>query len=79
MMERGLTRAGVKHVLMYGEEIEDYPNDRPCPSALILGMVDLIPIHVVAAIDKDADLCHVITAYVPDDEHFEPDFRTRKR
>ncbi|MGQ0591451.1 MAG: DUF4258 domain-containing protein [Gammaproteobacteria bacterium] len=56
----------------------DHRTDRPYPSCLIL-YVEAEPVHVVAAADPIARICHVITAYRPDLEHFEPDFKTRKR
>ena len=52
--------------------------DRPYPSCLILHL-EPEPVHVVAAADPVARICHVITAYRPDLEHFEPDFRTRRK
>jgi hypothetical protein len=63
---------------MDGEVIEVYPADRPYPSCLILN-VETDPVHVVAAADPDARICHAITAYRPDLEHFEPDWKTRKK
>jgi hypothetical protein len=63
---------------MNGEVIEVYPTDRPYPSCLILHL-EPEPVHVVAAADPAARICHVITAYRPDLEHFEPDFRTRRK
>jgi hypothetical protein len=41
--------------------------------------VETGPVHVVAAADPDARICHVITAYRPDIERFESDFRTRRK
>lgn len=37
MMKRGISREIVKHVLLEGAIIEDYPDDRPFPTALFLG------------------------------------------
>ncbi len=78
MFERGITIVSVKNALSYGEVVEDYPDDRPYPSALILGFVEDDPLHVVVAYDSLSQYCMVITAYNPDTEHFEDDFRTRK-
>jgi len=52
--------------------------DRPYVSCLILS-VEAEPVHMVAAADPAARICHVITAYRPSLEHFEPDFRTRRK
>jgi hypothetical protein len=77
-LERGITRAAVVGAIMNGEVIEWYPTDRPYPSCLILH-VGTEPLHVVAAADPVAGICHVITAYQPDPGHFEADFRTRRK
>lgn len=39
LAERGIQQAGVREVLLSGERIRDYPEDRPFPSALFLGYV----------------------------------------
>ena len=53
--------------VMHGEVIEDYPNDKPYPSCLILGR-DLIgrPIHSVWAYIKKNGWTVLITVYCPD-------------
>ena len=51
-MERGISRQDVFNVLLTGEEIEDYPNDTPFPSALLFGWKGHEPIHVVVALDS---------------------------
>ncbi len=78
MMERGISRNEVKQVLVNGEIIEEYLYDKPHPSALFFGWAHNKPLHVVAALDKNNRVCHVITTYIPDAMHFEPDFKTRK-
>lgn len=79
MMERGIYREIVKKVLLSGEIIEDYPNDKPYPSVLLLGWVEGEPFHVVTALDSESGCCFIITAYKPDLEHFEPDYKTRRQ
>jgi hypothetical protein len=79
MMERGISREIIKKVLLTGELIEDYPDDTPYPSALFLGRIEGEPFHVVTAFDADSDYCFIITAYKPDLEHFESDFKTRRQ
>jgi len=78
MMERGISRDNVKQTLLTGEIIEDYAEDKPFPSALFLGRQEGIPLHVVAAFDERSGTCFIVTAYYPDEEHFGPDFRTRR-
>jgi hypothetical protein len=78
MMERGITRSTVKTVLISGEIIGDYPDDGPYPSALFLGYSAGIPFHIVAAFDGAGKRCYVISAYVPDSDHFEDNHKTRR-
>ena len=79
MVERGISRHDVIQVISQGERIADYPEDRPLPSALILGVIDRRPLHVVVALNSDLKKAFVITVYEPDLEHFEPDFKTRRK
>ncbi len=79
MMERGISREAVKEVLRNGEIVEDYPNDTPYPSGLFLGLIKGEPLHVVAAFDSLTGWCFIITAYKPDLEHFESDYKTRRQ
>jgi hypothetical protein len=79
MMERGISRESVKEILKKGEIIEDYPDDKPYPSALFLGWIRGEPLHAVAAFDSLTGWCFIITAYKPDLEHFESDYKTRRQ
>ena len=45
MMKRGISREIVKQVLLEGEIIEDYPDDKPFPTALFLGWSHGEPFH----------------------------------
>lgn len=78
MVERGISEIDVRAVLEGGEIIEDYPDDTPYPSRLVLGWQDRRPIHVVAAESADAEETIVITAYQPDTDLWEPGFRRRR-
>lgn len=78
MLERGISRAQALRAVADGEVIEEYPEDRPFPSYLFM-RVDERPVHVVAAADPSARICHIITVYRPDAEHFEDDLKTRRR
>lgn len=79
MLQRGISRQTAKKVLLSGEVIEVYQDDRPFPSALFLGWIEGEPVHVVAAFDPLSGFCFVITAYKPDSEHFESDYKTRRK
>ena len=77
-LERGISRAEVINAILHGEVIEVYTTDRPYPSGLIL-RVETEPVHVVAAAESTSAVCHIITAYRPDLEHFEADYKTRRK
>jgi len=79
MAERGIAQAEVKATLLRGERVEDYPDAYPLPAVLLLGWRGKRPLHVVAAYDDEAATAYVTTAYEPTSEHFEPDFRIRRR
>ena len=63
---------------MFRGIIEDYPDDKPLPSALLLGWVEEQPLHVVSALNSDNKTGFIITVYKPDLEHFKSDFKTRR-
>ena len=77
MFERGVSEEDVHHVLDTGEVIEDYPEDVPYPSRLMLGFRGARPIHVVAADDRQQGCKIVITVYEPDPFKWDPAFRRR--
>ena len=79
MLERGISRETVKEVLRNGEIIEDYLDDKQYPSGLFLGWIRDEPLHVVAAFDSSTGWGFIITAYKPDLEHFESDYKTRRQ
>lgn len=79
MLEKGISRASVKNVISEGEMIEKYPDSKPFPSGLFCGTWNNKALHAVIAHDLIAEKIFVITAYWPDEEHFEEDFRTRKK
>jgi hypothetical protein len=59
--------------------VEDYPDDTPYPSRLVLGWSSSRPIHVVVADNVDEQENIVITVYEPDLLEWEPDFKRRKK
>ena len=78
MFERGITIADVRNVLDNGEVIEDYPNDFPYPSRLVLGWRGIRPIHIVAADNLSAGETIIVTVYEPDPQQWDSDFKRRK-
>jgi hypothetical protein len=79
LAERGLSQQAVLDVLLTGERIRDYADDRPFPSALFLGYVSAKPLHVVAACDEGSQTVFIITAYEPSPDLFESDNKTKKK
>lgn len=79
MFERGISEIAVKEIVRDGEVIEEYPEDTPYPSRLLLGWVGGRPLHVVVGYDAPSGLCVVITAYVPDAAQWGKDFKMRRR
>ncbi len=78
MFQRRIGREDVRHVLANGEVIEEYPEDTPYPSRLILGWCASRPLHVVVADNLEAEETVVITVYEPDSSQWEAGFRRKK-
>jgi Domain of unknown function (DUF4258) len=76
MVERDIREEDVAHVVLTGRTIEDYPDDKPYPSRLILGWIGSRPIHVVAATSEHEII--IITVYEPDAAQWQPGFEKRK-
>jgi hypothetical protein len=79
MAEWNIAQARVLEVLLTGERIRDYTEDKPFASALFLGYDGSRPIHVVAAVDEAAGQAFVITAYEPSLDVFESDYKTKRK
>ena len=78
MHERSISYNDVLQVLSSGEIIEQYPDDTPYPSQLILGFCATRAIHVVKADNHQDQATFIITVYEPDSTLWHPDFRRRK-
>jgi len=76
MFERNISTDDLLEVLQSGEIIEDYADDEPCPSALILGFITHTAYHVVVGFCTDH--IRVITLYMPEDEKW-IEYRTRRK
>ncbi len=77
LFQRGINKHDVVHVLKTGEIIEEYPDDTPYHSYLVLGSVagDRY-LHVVCA--SDGEKLWIITAYWPDNKKWDAEFKNRK-
>jgi uncharacterized protein DUF4258 len=78
MFERRISQENVKYVIQKGEIVENYPNDLPYPSRLILGWIGSKPLHVVLAENMEQKEWIVITVYEPDSNKWDNNFRMRK-
>ncbi len=74
--KRSISYNDIISCIMNGIIIEEYPDDYPFPSALILEIKDNNPLHVVAGMSDE--YLWVITAYRPDKEKWENDYKKRK-
>lgn len=75
--KRNISLKDVFGSIINGEIIEDYPDDYPFPSCLILSFTDENePVHTVCALGNG--LLYFVTVYIPTIDEWEPDFRTRK-
>ena len=76
IQQRGIERTEIIYAIMNGEIIEQYENDFPFPSCLVLGKTKAkTDIHIVCSI-TDFGMA-LITAYYPD-ERFSNENRTRR-
>ena len=79
MRERAISVDEVSHAIRTGKEIENYPEDTPYPSRLVLGWTGARPLHIVVADNiKDREII-VITVYEPESKRWLPGFSRRKK
>ena len=79
MLDRDISESEVAQTLESFELVEDYPDDKPFPSQLVLGYSGARPLHVVCADDDVASITYIITIYEPDATEWEADLKTRKK
>ena len=77
MIERNISRGAVKKAIQDCIIVEEYPDDFPFPSFLLLGYHENTPLHIVCSMNQDH--LWIITAYEPDEGKWEGDFQTRRR
>ncbi len=75
MFQRNVTTEEINEIIVNGEIIENYPDNFPCPSVLILGLKKGKSLHIVAA--QCENHVRIITVYEPDEEKW-VEFRKRK-
>ena len=79
MLERGILRSDIRGIKDDGEIIEEYLDDSPYPSFLVFGLARQEPLHTLVAYSESDERLYVITAYQPDNQHFETDHVTPRR
>ena len=66
LAERGITINDIQNAVRTGEIIQQYEDDKPFPSCLLLGLTECNRnIHVVVSTDNG--YLYIITAYYPDE------------
>ena len=78
IFRRGIKIDDVQSALNNGEIIEQYPNDYPFPSCLVLGQTKAgEALHIVCG-SNGAELW-LITAYIPNPNEWTEDFKHRRK
>lgn len=73
-----IAQADVIQAIQSGEIIEQYPDDYPYPSCLLLGLTAAgKPLHAVCG--QGEGEAWMITAYHPNPNEWEADLKTRKK
>ena len=77
LLQRGINTDDVVYAIQNGEIIEQYPNDYPYPSCLVLGItLKNNYIHVVCGLGINE--LWLITAYYPNPNEWINNLKTRK-
>ena len=77
MFQRGIDPTVVARIVADAEIVFEYPDDKPFPSALLLGFHAKQAIHTVVAHSEEGD-CHLVTIYWPDPAIWDETFKRRR-
>ena len=77
MFKRRISVEDIDTILKNGRVIKSYPEDKPFPSYLVLGLAGKRILHIVVSCD-DSGNCYIITAYQPDAGLWNEDFTFKK-
>lgn len=77
LQERGIFPTDIISCIMGGDIIEQYPDDYPYPSCLILGE-NTNSKYIHSVIGSNGEEICFITAYYPNPDKWESDLKTRK-
>ena len=84
MIERGISRSDIKNCIYTGEIIEDYPlsptntSAESFPSCLVMGFKNASKDYIHVVVGFNSLKIIIISAYYPDDAHWENDKKTRR-
>ena len=78
MFERNVSIQRVKEAVDNGVTVEDYSEEMPEPSRLILGYQGKRPFHVVTSENQETNITTIITVYIPDPNKWDKNFTGRK-
>lgn len=76
--ERGIRVDEIHDATESPAVVEEYPDDEPYPSRLVMGWAGGRPLHVVPAGPTVTGDTIVVTLYEPDPERWQPGFVRRK-
>jgi len=71
LFERNVTCVELAEIIKNGQLVENYPNNIPYPSKLVLGSANNRPLHVVFTFNKENKSAVVVTVYEPDPRKWE--------
>ena len=75
--QRGINIEDIRNAINFGEIIEQYPDDYPYPSCLVLGK-NLCGEYIHAVLSDEGSSSRIITAYFPDVNKWCEDFKIRR-
>jgi hypothetical protein len=78
MIERDISIDEIEFGIVNGEEIRNYPEDKPFESQLLLVNYNNKIFHLLVSKDEKNQICYVITVYLPDTDVWKDDYKTRK-
>lgn len=79
MIKRNIDFTDIDEITNTLTVIEEYPDDIPYPSCLVLGFtLSKRPIHIVFSVNKTEKIVFIITIYEPDIQKWDNNFKRRK-
>lgn len=77
MFQRGIEPSAVARIVAEAEIVVEYPDDKPHPSTLLLGLYGQQAIHTVVARSAEGE-CHLVTIYYPDPAIWDETYKRRR-